>query len=110
MELLVCQVRSMPLRFLIAPVERSADTTEQRMAPSHLSTRLPFLTCYLRVTYPCSCSKVLGPPLIPNPTDHGNKFSQVSGPLGIESASLKDKVALVTGAGMLYTRLTCIRN
>jgi hypothetical protein len=29
-----------------------------------------------------------------------NKYTQIPGPLGLESASLKGKVALVTGAGM----------
>lgn len=33
---------------------------------------------------------------------HTNGTNAIPGPLGIESASLKGKVALVTGAGIFY--------
>lgn len=38
------------------------------------------------------------PHMMPPDVEAG-KWTKVSGPLGIEAASLKDKVALVTGAG-----------
>ena len=37
-------------------------------------------------------------PMMPS-TGGKSRFDAIPGPLGIESASLKDKVALVTGAG-----------